>query len=131
MSSSGQNLFHLLVLSLSVAAGAAHAQTPPAAAKPVAPASARQLPLATGEVLEVDAKLASVMVKHGPIPRLGMDPMTMEFLVPDPKLLALLKPGARIRFDAVFKDGDYLITRVEVVKSRASPRAKQSVPQGR
>ncbi|MCM2253796.1 MAG: copper-binding protein [Ramlibacter sp.] len=121
----------LSLLILPLAALHAHAQTPPAAAKPTAPASARQLPLARGEVLEVDAKLASVTVKHGPIPRLGMDPMTMEFLVPDPKVLAQLKPGARIRFDAVFKDGDYLITRVEVLKSRVSPRAKPSAPQGK
>jgi Cu(I)/Ag(I) efflux system periplasmic protein CusF len=117
-----------LLLLLALAVPTVQAQTSPAPAKPATPAPTRPLPLARGEVLEVDRQAASVMVKHGPIPSLGMDPMTMEFLVPNPKLLASLKPGDKIRFAAAFKDGDYVMTRAEVVKPRASQRSKSAPP---
>lgn len=120
-------LSHLLLL-LALAVPTVRAQTSPAPAKPATPTPIPQLPLARGEVLEVDKKAASVMVKHGPIPSLGMDPMTMEFLVPDPKLLARLKPGDKIRFAAAFKDGDYVMTRAEVTKPRATQRSKSAPP---
>lgn len=111
------------LLFLALAAGAAHAQTSPAAAKPAA-APARQMPLARGEVLEVDQAGKRVLVNHGRIQSLGMDPMTMEFLVLDAKILAFLKPGDQIRFAAVYKGNDYVITRVEPVKRRAAQRSK-------
>src|SRR5215208_4939489 len=118
---------HLLLLAL--AAPAAQAQTSPAPAKPAQSASVAQLPLASGEILEVNKKEASVLVKHGPIPSLGMDAMTMEFLVQDPQLLGLLKPGDKVRFAAAFKNGDYVMTRAEVLKRRASQRPKRSALQ--
>jgi Cu(I)/Ag(I) efflux system protein CusF len=114
---------HLLLL-LTLAAQAAQAQTSLAPAKAAAAASARQMPLARGEVLEVDEAEKRVLVKHGRIRSLGMDPMTMEFLVPDAELLGSLKPGDQIRFAAVYKDSDYLITHVELVKRRAAQRSK-------
>jgi Cu(I)/Ag(I) efflux system periplasmic protein CusF len=116
-------LLHLL-LSAAFAAPAAQAQTSPAPPKPSAAASARQMPLARGEVLEIDEAGKRVLVNHGRIQSLGMDPMTMEFLVPDAKILASLKPGDQIRFAAVYKDSDYVITRVELVKRRAAQRSK-------
>jgi Cu(I)/Ag(I) efflux system periplasmic protein CusF len=119
--------FLALLPALLLAASVAHAQTPPAAVKPAVPASARQLPLARGEVLEVNRQDRSVLVKHGPIPSLGMDPMTMEFLVPDAQLLDRLAPGTRIRFDVLWKDGDYVITRAEV-EPRARRRHKPAAP---
>lgn len=120
---SSMKTFPVLVL-LSLAALAAQAQTPPAAAQPAARAPARALPLARGEVLEIDTAQRRALVKHGPIPSLGMDSMTMEFSVPDAALLASFKPGDRIRFAAAYKDGDYVITRAERVKSRAAGRPK-------
>lgn len=112
---------HLLLL-LALAAPTAQAQTPPAAGQASAPA--RQLPLARGEILEVDKAEKRVLVKHGPILSLGMDPMTMEFLVPDTTLLASLRPGDKIRFAAAYKDGDYVLTRAEPVKRHAGQRPK-------
>jgi Cu/Ag efflux protein CusF len=82
------------------------------------------MPLARGEVLEVDKAGKRVLVKHGRIASLGMDPMTMEFLVPDARLLASLEPGDQIRFAAAYQDSDYVITRVEPVKRRAASRPK-------
>ena len=112
-------------------AGVAQAQTSSAPAAPRSPASAaaRQWPLVRGEVLEVDARQKRVTIKHGPIPNIGMDAMTMEFLVPDEKLLASLERGARVRFAVVYRGGEYVITRAEVQKRRGATRAAKA-PRG-
>jgi len=48
--------------------------------------------------------------------------MTMEFLLTDAKLLQSLKPGDKVRFAAVWRNGDYEITRIEVVKRQRLKR---------
>ncbi len=110
--------FCLLLLALGGATGAAAQTAMPAPSAPSAPSASSAAPaaaaLATGEVLEIDAKEQRVLVKHGPIASIGMDAMTMEFLVPDRKLLQKLKPGDRIRFAVVWRKGEYEITRAEV-----------------
>jgi len=108
-----------LLLALCGAVGAA-AQTaaPGRAASAAAPVSST---LATGEVLEIDAKEQRVLVKHGPIASIGMDAMTMEFRVPDRKLLQKLNPGDHIRFAVVWRNGDYEITRAEVTARHPKP----------
>jgi Cu(I)/Ag(I) efflux system protein CusF len=112
---SGLGVKHLCVLLLALCgATGATAQS----AMPARPSSSSAAPvtgaLATGEVLEVDAKEQRVLIKHGPIASIGMDAMTMEFLVPDRKLLQQLKPGDRIRFAVVWRKGEYEITHAEV-----------------
>jgi Cu/Ag efflux protein CusF len=102
-------------LVLTAALGAA-AQTTPAVRASSAAAAAGW---ATGEVLEVDRKEKRVLVEHGPIASIGMDAMTMEFLVPDAKLLKTLKPGDRIRFAVLWRKGEYEITRAEVTARKA------------
>ncbi len=116
------------VLAWLALAGLAQAQTAPSASAPRSPASAaaRQWPLSRGEVLEIDAKEKRVTIKHGPIPNIGMDAMTMEFLVPDDKLLASLKPGDRVRFAVIYRGGDYVITRAQVQQRRGAPRAAKA-----
>ena len=109
----------LVPLALAAAAQAQTAVSPSAVSKPVASAAAKQWPLVDGEVIEVDHKEKRVTLKHGPIKSIGMDAMTMEFLVPDAKLLAALKPGAKVKFSAAWKDGDYVLTRVEPRKRRS------------
>jgi Cu/Ag efflux protein CusF len=113
-----------LALAISAAVSAQPAPGAPTSARPASSSAARQGNLANGEVLEIDRKEKRVLLKHGPIQRIGMDAMTMEFLVPDAKLLASLKPGDTVRFDAAWKNGDYEITRMEVVKRRSSSRQK-------
>jgi len=108
-----------------VVAAAAQAATSPQPGKPAPSASAiAQGNLASGEVLEIDQKEKRVLLKHGPIKNIGMDAMTMEFRVPDGKLLASLRRGDRVRFAAVYKDGDYEVTRIEVVKPRKQPKPR-------
>lgn len=106
-------------LVLALCAGAVVAQ-----AQPVRPAAkaAAALPLVRGEVVEVDAKERRLTVSHERIPNLGMDPMTMEFLVPAGEPLPPLKPHDRIRFAARWQDGEYLITRIELVKRQPAAR---------
>jgi Cu/Ag efflux protein CusF len=90
-----------------------------------APAAARAtMPLADGEVLEVDRQARTVLMKHGPIASLGMDAMTMEFVVRDDRLLSTLKPGDRLRFATVYEGGDYLLTHVERVGRKRVQKTK-------
>ena len=57
--------------------------------------------LIDGQVTKVDPSAARITIKHGPIPKLDMDVgMTMNFAVSDPKMLATVKAGDRIKFDA-------------------------------
>jgi len=117
-------LWVLLALAMSAAAPAQPAPGAAMSARPASSAAAGQGALANGEVLEIDRKEKRVLLKHGPIQHIGMDAMTMEFNVPDSKLLASLKPGDKVRFDAAYKNGDYEITRMEVVKRRGSKPQK-------
>lgn len=109
---------YLMLLAL-CAVGAEAQPAPPAPARPASSAAAATL--ATGEVLEIDVKERRVLVKHGPIPSIGMDAMTMEFLVPDRKLLQQLKPGDHIRFGVAWRKGEYEITRAEVTSRKPKP----------
>jgi len=106
---------------LAVLALCAPAQSQAGAATAAVP---RTMPLADGEVLEVDRQARTVLMKHGPIANLGMDAMTMEFVVRDARLLAALKPGDRLRFATVYEGGDYLLTHVEHVKRKRGQKTK-------
>jgi Cu(I)/Ag(I) efflux system protein CusF len=116
---------HLLVQLAFAGSATAQGQTAPASAAPARPASSAAAAvgtLASGEVLEVDRKEKRVLLKHGPIASIGMDAMTMEFLLPDAKLLQSLEPADKVRFAVVWRNGDYEITRVEVVKRQRLKR---------
>jgi len=84
--------------------------------------SASQLALAQqglidGQVTKVDPSAAKITIKHGPIPKLDMDVgMTMNFAVSDPKMLATVKAGDRIKFDAERVNGQITLTKLQ--KSR-------------
>jgi Cu(I)/Ag(I) efflux system protein CusF len=70
-----------------------------------------------GEVRKVDRKAGKITIKHGRLPKLDMDPMTMVFQVKDPAMLDNLKPGEKIRFDAEMgKGGVFTVTRIEPAK---------------
>jgi Cu/Ag efflux protein CusF len=61
-------------------------------------ASAAALPVADGEVEDVDMSNKYVILKHGPIKNLNMSGMTMAFAVKHPALLSRLKVGDRVKF---------------------------------
>lgn len=64
-----------------------------------------------GEVLRVDAPGKLVTIKHGQIQdkagNVWMEPMTMEFPVPDAALLAKMKQGLQIKGKVTVNDDDF------------------------
>jgi Cu/Ag efflux protein CusF len=89
-----------------------HPQTEPI---PVA-ASDSTAALTEGEVRKVDKAAGKVTIKHGPMPKFDMPPMTMAYRVKDKAMLDQLKPGDRIRFDVDGVGGEFTVLRLEKVK---------------
>ena len=68
---------------------------------------------ATGKVEEVDAKVGTASVTHGPVASLQWPGMTMEFKAANDAILKQLKPGAAINFEFVERSqGEWVITSV-------------------
>ena len=74
------------------------------------------LPMVAGEVTKVDVEQGKLSIKHGAIPNLGMDPMTMVFKAADPAMLKELKVGDKIKFTADKVNGQITATKVEKAK---------------
>jgi Cu(I)/Ag(I) efflux system protein CusF len=51
-----------------------------------------------GEVLAIDRKEREITIRHGYLPELDMDPMSMVFVVADVRLLDAVRKGDRVRF---------------------------------
>jgi Cu/Ag efflux protein CusF len=66
------------------------------------------------EVRKVDG--AKVTLKHGEIKNLGMPPMAMVFEAKDPKAVARLKAGDKVRFRATHENGKYMLRDIELAK---------------
>jgi Cu(I)/Ag(I) efflux system protein CusF len=66
-----------------------------------------------GEVRKVDPEQGKITLRHGPIRHLEMPGMTMVFKVSDPKLMATLKEGDKVRFAAERVGGAITVTRLE------------------
>ena len=73
-------------------------------------------PSVDGEVTKVDESAGKVTVKHGPIAKLDMEPMTMVFRVAEPDMLKAVKPGDKIKFDADRVNGAITITEMKKTK---------------
>ena len=80
----------------------------------VAPVFAQQL--ADGEIRRVDKEAKKLTIRHGPIPKLNMESMTMVFHVKDPAMLDQVKAGDKVRFAADKIGGNYTVTKIEVAK---------------
>lgn len=83
--------------------------------KVAAPAT-KTLPMVAGEVTKVDTEQGKLSIKHGAIPNLGMDPMTMVFKAADPAMTKDLKVGDKINFTADKVNGQLTATKVEKSK---------------
>ncbi len=77
-------------------------------------ATAESKALASAEIVKVYLKEKRVLLKHGPIPNLGMSAMTMVFSVKNPKILNSLRPGNKIKFTAEQVQQDFVVTFIEV-----------------
>lgn len=82
-------------------------------AKPAAAASAA---MTEGEVRKVDKAAGKITIKHGPMPKFDMPPMTMAYRVKDKTMLDHLKPGDKIKFDVDGVGGEFTVLRLEKVK---------------
>jgi len=76
-------------------------------------ATAQSGDMAEGEVRKVDKDAKKITIKHGPLPKLDMPPMTMVFQVADAALLDQVKPGDKIRFDAEKTGGAFTVIKIE------------------
>jgi len=77
---------------------------------------AQAAPFADGEVRKVDKEAKKLTIRHGPIPNLDMDSMTMVFQVKDPAMLDQVKAGDKIRFQAEKLGGAFTVTRIDAAK---------------
>src|SRR5262245_41114005 len=76
-----------------------------------------QSALIDGQVTKIDVPAKRITIKHGPIKKLGMDEgMTMVFRVPDESMLAGIKAGDKIKFDADNANGQFTVIKVEKAK---------------
>jgi len=67
---------------------------------------------AKGEVTRIDAKAGKITLRHEPIKNLDMDRMTMVFRVASPDMLAALKVGDKVVFEAARVDGAITVTSI-------------------
>ncbi len=75
-----------------------------------APAQAQEAS-ASGEVRRVDAQAGKITLKHGAIPELALDAMSLVYRI-DPALLAGIQPGDKVRFTARRENGQYVIVQI-------------------
>ena len=72
-----------------------------------------QADLINGQVTKVDQSAGKITIKHGPIPKLGMDQgMTMVFRAGDPAMLKTVKAGDKIKFAPDLVDGQFTVTKM-------------------
>ena len=69
--------------------------------------------LSDGEVRKVDKDAKKITIKHGPLAKLDMPPMTMVFQVKDPAMLDQVKVGDKIKFEAEKVGGAFRVTKIQ------------------
>ncbi|MDO8932226.1 MAG: copper-binding protein [Rhodocyclaceae bacterium] len=72
--------------------------------------------LTNATVKKIDKAGSQVTLAHGPIENLGMSAMTMAFRVKEPKFLAGIKVGDKVRFLADYSGGEIVVVRIEAAK---------------
>ena len=86
------------------------------AANETRPAAAASAALTEGEVRKIDKAAGKVTIKHGPMPKFDMPPMTMVYRVKNRAMLDQLKTGDKIKFDADGVGGEFTVLRLEKMK---------------
>jgi Cu(I)/Ag(I) efflux system periplasmic protein CusF len=72
--------------------------------------------LADGEIRKVDKDAKKLTIKHGPLTKLDMPPMTMVFQVKDAAMLDQVKVGDKVKFEAEKVGGAFTVTKIEPVR---------------
>jgi Cu/Ag efflux protein CusF len=68
-----------------------------------------------GEVLEIDTQAQEITIRHGYLPELDMEPMSMVFIVADPALLQRVRKGDRVKFKPGLVQGRFAVMSIERV----------------
>lgn len=68
-----------------------------------------------GQVMKVDRGAGEITIRHGRLPELDMDPMSMVFNVADPALLRRVRKGDRVKFKAGLVNGRFAVMSIERV----------------
>lgn len=76
-------------------------------------AALAQSPMVSGTIEKVDTEQGKFTIKHGKIPNLDMDEMTMVFRAQDPAMLKAVRAGDRVRFSADRVNGQITVTKIE------------------
>src|SRR5438445_6651364 len=71
---------------------------------------------AQAEIQRIDNIEGKITLKHGPLKKLNMPGMTMEFKVRDPVMLSHLKKGDKVDFTVENVNGELIVTGIEEVK---------------
>lgn len=71
---------------------------------------------AQAEVLSVDKIEGKITLKHGPLKKLDMPAMTMDFKVKDLAMVNHIKKGDKVNFVAENIEGELIVTMIEVAK---------------
>ena len=79
-------------------------------------ASAQTDDFVNGLVTKIDESAGKITIKHGPIKKFDMEPMTMVFRAADPAILKAVKPGDKVRFVPDRVNGQFTITKTEQAK---------------
>ena len=82
------------------------------------PVFAQQLAKNEGVVEEIDAKANEITIRHGYLPEIDMDPMTMVFKAADPAMLSRVKKGDRVRMKAGLVRGRFAVVELNPVKPK-------------
>jgi Cu(I)/Ag(I) efflux system protein CusF len=69
-----------------------------------------------GIVTKVDQAGGTITLKHGDIPNIQMEAMTMAYPVKDPAMLKGLKAGDKVKFQADMVNGEASVTEIEKAK---------------
>ena len=73
-------------------------------------------PTVNGVIVKIDQPQGKITLKHGEIPNLHMDAMTMVFAVRDKAMLVGLKAGDKVRFEAEEVNGMKTVTAIKSAK---------------
>ena len=79
-------------------------------------ASAQTDDFVKGLVIKIDESAGKITIKHGPLKKFDMEPMTMVFRAADPAMLKAVKPGDKVRFVPDRINGQFTITKIEKAK---------------
>lgn len=94
---------------LILAAAPGHAQYG-SSATPPPQSNMSRADMTDGEVRRVDRIKGTVLIKHSEIKNIGMAPMTMGFKLQDPRMAEGLNPGDKIKFTAIQKGDELIVT---------------------